>query len=104
VSDVSRSGAEPIRPRLLGNVPNPFGLATQIRFRLAEPSLVTLHIYDLQGREVRGPAGREQFPAGESAVWWDGRDDAGREVPAGVYLVRVSTRTGESTSKLILTR
>jgi flagellar hook assembly protein FlgD len=29
------------------------------------------------------------YEAGEHAVAWDGRDDAGRNAPSGVYLVQL---------------
>jgi hypothetical protein len=47
-------------------------------------------LYDLQGRRVslihRGPV-----PVGSTSVSWSGRADDGRELRAGVYLLRFST-------------
>jgi hypothetical protein len=37
---------------LLGNHPNPFRFFTEVRFALAEPSAITLEVFDLQGRRV----------------------------------------------------
>jgi hypothetical protein len=48
---------------------------------------VTVH--DLAGRRVRdlGRVGDDGTETGREVVW-DGRDDAGRRVAAGVYFVR----------------
>lgn len=60
--------------------PNPFRDTVTIRADGAGPIVVL----DLAGRRLRTLAagGRGAF------VTWDGRDDAGRSVPAGVYWVR----------------
>ncbi len=46
-----------------------------------------LEILDLAGREIRRLDAGERS-AGARSVRWDGRDDRGRSVPPGVYLVR----------------
>jgi hypothetical protein len=54
-----------------------------------------LVVYDAAGRAVRHlDAGTR--PAGARSVRWDGRDDSGRGVPAGLYLVHYFA-AGEST-------
>jgi hypothetical protein len=69
--------------------PNPFGSGTRIDLALPAPSDVTARVHDVNGREVRGirlPA----LGAGAHTLVWDGRDDRGRSVPAGVYFLRVN--------------
>jgi hypothetical protein len=34
---------------------------------------------------------------------WDGRDDAGRVVSAGLYLIRLTAATGEASGRVVLT-
>ena len=68
--------------------PNPFNPATTIPFTLAGDARVTLRIYDALGRRVRGLIDEER-PAGPQAVTWDGRDDASRAVPSGIYFVEL---------------
>jgi hypothetical protein len=48
-----------------------------------------LEILDVSGRRVRLMDAGWREP-GSRQVRWDGRDDAGAQVPAGVYLVRVA--------------
>ena len=42
----------PARAQLNGNYPNPFTRSTTVNFALAQPSRVTLEVFDLQGRMV----------------------------------------------------
>lgn len=78
----------PARSRLLGNVPNPFNPTTRIRFELAQPGPVTVAVFDTRGRLVRNLTAHAAA-AGEHVVVWDGRDDARRPLPSGVYLYEV---------------
>ena len=75
-------------PLLLVNRPNPFNAVTSLRFDLTEPGFVSLAIHDLSGRKIAGLS-RGHHRAGEWAVRWNGRDDAGREIPSGVYFARL---------------
>lgn len=97
-------GTAPLAAGLEQNAPNPFNPYTVIRYRLPEAAQASLRIYDVQGRVVRtlveGP-----LAAGEGIAAWDGKDDAGRGVTAGVYFYRLETERGENASrKMILAR
>ncbi|MFH1681757.1 MAG: right-handed parallel beta-helix repeat-containing protein [Candidatus Eisenbacteria bacterium] len=83
--------------------PNPLNPSTTIRFGLARAGRVSLVIHDTAGRRVRILA-REDRPAGEHAVTWDGRDAGGRDVASGVYLVRMETEGRSSARKVIILR
>lgn len=62
-----------------------------------------LVVYDAAGRAVRHlEAGTRA--AGTHTVRWDGRDDAGRGVPAGIYLVHVSAAGGSARASLVRLR
>jgi flagellar hook assembly protein FlgD len=65
--------------------------------------LATLVLFDASGRIVRHLHDGD-LPAGETPLSWDGRDDGGREVSAGVYLVKVTTPAGETSGRVVLTR
>jgi len=88
---------------LLGNVPNPFNPKTDIVFRLGSAGDVELAVYDLAGRRLRellhGPR-----VAGEHRVAWDGRDDAGRALPAGTYVYRLTGAGRTATGKMVLVK
>jgi len=82
---------------------NPFRESTGLRFALADPGRVRLDILDVRGRRVRALGGAG-LPAGEHVLAWDGRDAAGRPVPAGLYLYRLVTAGGTRTGKVLRLR
>lgn len=100
----SRPGAPvnvPVASALHPNHPNPFATRTTIGFDLAVECEVSLELFDAQGRRVRTlAAGRH--PAGFHALDWDRRDDAGRQVEAGVYLCRLEAGAFQARRKLVL--
>jgi flagellar basal-body rod modification protein FlgD len=56
-------------------------------------------LLDLAGRRVR-TLQKGTMEAGRQVLTWNGRDDAGRTVPNGVYFL--TTRMGEQESRLKL--
>jgi glucose/arabinose dehydrogenase len=68
----------------------------------ASPVQVSLH--DLHGRRIRELARPYLSPPGKHDIVWDGRDDAGRQVRPGVYLVRVQVGTTERHARISLVR
>jgi hypothetical protein len=74
-------------PRLMSN-PNPFDGATTVSFGLERSGPVQLAVYGVDGRRVRRLIGWS-LEAGPHSIAWDGRDDSGRRVPAGMYLFRL---------------
>ncbi len=69
--------------------PTPFASSTLIRYDLFTAARVKLVVYDAQGRSVRRLVDGALQLAGPYAVDWDGRDDGGRAVAAGVYFYRL---------------
>lgn len=68
--------------------PDPFSEEVEIGFLLPAPALVNVWIYDVEGQRVRRLL--NGVPAAASgAVQWRGEDDAGRALPAGMYIVVV---------------
>ena len=61
----------------------------QIGFRLRKGDSATLQVVDADGDVVRTLFASRRVPSGDLAADWDGRDDAGRLVPAGDYRPRV---------------
>jgi len=76
--------------------PNPFQSATELSFRLDVADRVSIHVFDLAGREVATPLDRERFAAGEHRVMLRARLPA-----AGVYLCRLTTSTLDLTRRLV---
>lgn len=90
------------RTRLTSVHPNPFNPLTIVSFDLAAPDRISLAVYDVSGRRIRALRSDESLPRGSHQVAWDGRDDAGRAVAAGVYLVRLAAGTTLDTERVML--
>lgn len=89
--------------RLDQNYPNPFNPTTTVHYTLARPGVVTLRVYDVAGRLVRTLVDARQSPRADGySVRWDGRDDAGRVAPTGIYLYRLQTPDLVQTRKMVL--
>jgi hypothetical protein len=86
---------------LRGTYPNPFNSTVSIRFTLPKISDVELSIYDVLGRIVR-TCRREDMPAGECHIDWDGTNDNGGKVSSGIYLYRIDAGDFEATSRMTL--
>ena len=81
--------------------PNPFNPATTIAFTLPSPERVVLDIYDIDGALVRRLAAG-MLPSGPHRIVWDSRDDHGRAVATGIYVMRIQAGTLSTTRKLLL--
>jgi hypothetical protein len=95
-----RAGAGGPRLELL---PSPARGAVVARYALAVAGPVRLEFYDAAGRLVRTLA-RGDLAAGEHRTTWDGRDAAGREVPAGVLFCRLAAGGATATRRFELVR
>ena len=62
-----------------------------------------LEIADVSGRRVRTLVPRPAL-ADRWEATWDGRDDLGRPVPSGVYLVRLPMEGGGTSARVHLLR
>ena len=94
---------------LAPSYPNPLRLAELpqigvIRFGLPNTGAVRLMIFDLAGRIVRTLVNGENFNAGYHEARWNGLDDSGRRVTAGIYLYRLEAANFSASHKLILLR
>jgi hypothetical protein len=92
------------------NYPNPLNLSnaavdftTTIRFVLPQASKGELKIFDLLGRPV-WTSNETDFQQGFNFIFWDGRDDNGRRLPAGIYFYRLRAENFEAVKKLTLVR
>ena len=85
------------------NHPNPTRGGTTIRFVLAFPANVTLDVFDVSGRRVRGLFRGAAGP-GERKISWDLRNENGDEVAPGVYFYRLDANGESTTRKLVVIR
>jgi hypothetical protein len=82
--------AAPERTMLSAGMPTPFRQGTQFEYALVRSGRATLAIYSVDGRRIRTlQSGARE--AGVYRVAWDGQDDDGRAVVAGLYFARLTT-------------
>jgi hypothetical protein len=90
----------PDRPPLLAAYPNPFSERATVQFQIPAPGHVSVRALDALGRSIRriheGP-----LEAGFHSRNWDGRDEKGRTVPAGVYYITLRSPGLDRTVKLV---
>ncbi len=98
----SAPGSEPhsTRLRLEPNRPNPFGQFTTIDYQLPRAGKVSLKVYNIAGQLVRTLVDGSQA-SGFHVARWDGRDERGREIAAGVYVARLDACGSSAARKLI---
>ena len=86
--------------RLSPGRPTPFASSTLVAYELYTATNVQLVVYDAQGRSVRTLVRATQMP-GSYSVTWDGRDDGGHQVSAGVYWYRLQGAGGGQTVRTV---
>ena len=87
--------------RLFQNYPNPFNPATVIPYTLIEPGYVDLSIYTALGHRIITLV-EEYQAAGEYSAIWDGRNEKGISVTAGIYLYRLQSGDRKVAGKMTL--
>ncbi|HYM79999.1 MAG TPA: M14 family zinc carboxypeptidase [Candidatus Limnocylindria bacterium] len=95
--------AAPGRLALAAPFPNPARGTVRLAFDLPAAAAVRLEVLDVQGRHVR-TLSDGLLAAGRYAHGWDGRDDAGRPVAAGLYLARLTGGPGAVTRRFVVMR
>ena len=86
----------PNRFELNQNYPNPFNPTTTIAYSLAEPTQVSLKVYDMLGREVTTLV-NEYRQAGEHKVEFNANG-----IPSGVYFYKINAGDVTETKKMTL--
>ncbi len=100
-----KNKVEPVRSNYLQISPNPFSRTTEIssEYSGARSEGNTLKIYDIAGKLVKSfYLSSHQSPF--TTLAWDGKDDAGKRLPAGVYFCELNAGTTKVTKKLVLVR
>jgi hypothetical protein len=95
------AGLLPATVQWIDASPNPFNPRAEISFTTPAAGHAVLSVFDLHGRVVRRLV-EGAVSAGVQHVDWDGRDDDGRALPSGVYLVRLTKDGQVSTAKVML--
>ena len=85
------------------NYPNPFNPVTTIRYSIRKAGLVSISVYSLKGSWVNDLV-RDYHSIGEYNVQWNGHDELGQQVPAGIYFYRFTSDDRVQNKKMIFAK
>lgn len=103
VEDAGTNGEIPIAFALHGAVPNPVVRGARVAFDLPASRDVRMRVYDTNGRVVRTLV-EGSLKAGRHQHAWDGVDDRGLPLAAGIYFLRLDTDRERATRKVTVLR
>ncbi|MCK5764610.1 MAG: T9SS type A sorting domain-containing protein [Bacteroidales bacterium] len=83
--------------------PNPFSNLISFTLTLQTASSVTVEIYNLNGQKIKS-INDKYLSEGIHQFEWDGKSEAGNNIPAGMYIYKVQTHDQQLTGKIILNR
>ncbi|MFZ0453665.1 MAG: arylsulfotransferase family protein [Ignavibacteriaceae bacterium] len=86
------------RYALYQNYPNPFNPATNIKYEIPKPGLVTIDIFNILGQKVKTLLNKYQN-AGRYSIRFDASD-----LPSGIYFYRLKVNQFTAVKKLVLLR
>jgi len=99
--------AEPHSPLLptssVSACPNPFNPSVRLQFAAPRRGPARFDILTASGAVVRTVT-RDVLCPGPVSLTWEGIDQRGITVPAGIYFVRVTQGTTSATRKLVLVK
>ena len=93
-------GTIPMKFAVSANYPNPFNPSTRFTISIPDRSNVSTSVFDLKGRRIATLLNSE-LDTGVYDLTWQGKNDMGRQVSAGVYILRVDAGKYHHNQKMI---
>ena len=84
------------------NYPNPFNPNTVIEFTLGQEQLISLNIFDIQGRLINSLINNDYYKTGSYNISWDGTNNMGTQVPSGMYIYKLIGQNHSHIRKMVL--
>ena len=85
----------------ISNYPNPFNPSTTIKLELVESGEIELAIYNIKGQKMRTLI--DAFTnKGTFKANWNGKDEQGKPVSSGLYVVKLQKDGKETATKIML--
>jgi hypothetical protein len=85
----------------ISNFPNPFNPSTTIKLELAESGKVELAVYNIKGQKVKTLMDCTTVP-GKYECIWNGKDESGKSVSSGQYVVKLQQNGKETAKKMLM--
>ncbi|TMQ56084.1 MAG: PKD domain-containing protein [Candidatus Eisenbacteria bacterium] len=93
--------APSLEPRLN---PNPIRSEATLSFATSRPGWLRVDIFDVAGRRVRELVNYVDVPGGVHELRFDGRDNNGHRLGAGIYFYRIDAREGVRLGRFVMLR
>lgn len=93
--------SEPVTFNLKQNFPNPFNPNTTIEYSIPRNEFVDLKIFNMIGQEIKRLVQSNQT-AGAHVIQWDGKNNAGETMSAGIYIVQITAGTFSDNRRIVL--
>jgi len=103
VEQHSPAGEPVLTFALLQNYPNPFNAQTCVEVTAAGQEQVEVRVFNLLGNRI-ATLHQGILQAGKHRLIWAGNDEAGRQAPAGVYIIRMTAPGFSASRKVLLLR
>ncbi|MCE5250444.1 T9SS type A sorting domain-containing protein, partial [bacterium] len=103
ITSVDENATKPETLPVIRSFPNPFNPSTTIEFSLPEAGAASLDIYNIAGQKVRGLV-TEILTAGRHTAVWDGKDNSGATVSAGIFFARLTCGERTTTGKMVMVK
>jgi hypothetical protein len=81
--------------------PNPFVNTLNLAVDLKQAEFIEMKVYNCKGQLVY-TAGFSQLKAGKNILSWNGQDSKKKHCSAGVYLIKLQSKTGSAVQKVLL--
>ena len=101
ILNINRTNIIPDVFALYQNYPNPFNPMTKIVYDIPNDEWVNIAIFDVRGRKVRSLVNQNQN-LGRYEIRWDGKNDFGKKVSAGLFVYSIRAGIFRSTKKMVL--
>jgi len=91
----------PEKIRLLQNYPNPFNSETVIEIYIPHNSFIELSVYNVLGENI-STLYEAKISKGSYTFHWDGTNQAGIQLPSGIYFYQLQSEKENITKKMFL--
>tara|TARA_B100000902_G_C27262107_1_gene891406 strand:+ start:556 stop:1530 length:975 start_codon:yes stop_codon:yes gene_type:complete len=102
ITTLDNNMLNPYSYSLKNNYPNPFNPSTTIEYSIAEISDVNISVYDASGRLVKNLISSQHVPGDSYQVSWNGTNESGTSVSAGMYFYKINAGSFVETKKMLL--
>ena len=86
--------------RLYQSYPNPFSDETTIDFDVFQPGKASITIYNILGQKVKTLV-EDYFLQKHHITFWDGLDENGKRVAAGIYFYKLETAHFSTVKRMV---